>query len=252
MRKTTLAFILGGSFLLTLAAVWFKRPVAVPADPPSAQAIAAPAAKPVVATATPEAVPTPAPALAIPEVALRTDAPRNDGKTSQQASAQYPKAVLSPGERWFVTGSGAQAGIYSSELDHSAGETIVRLMSIRDVPKDTFGAMVQTVSAEPYVGKRVRLTATVSTIGATDSAGIWFRADSTTGSVAFANTLVPEETLTGHTGWTDRSIVLDIPPGAVRLNYGSAIAGAGEVRMQKVKIEVVDPSVPVTVRGPAR
>jgi hypothetical protein len=58
--------------------------------------------------------------------------------------------------------------------------------------------------------------------------------------------------LTGHTGWTDRSIVLDIPPGAVRLNYGSAIAGAGEVRMQKVKIEVVDPSVPVTVRGPAR
>jgi hypothetical protein len=186
---------------------------------------------------------------AIPEVALRAQIPRADDPTPQQASAQYPKPVLSPGEHWLVTGSGAQAGIYSSELDHSTGETVVRLMSIRDVPKETFGAMVQSISAEPYEGKRVRLTASLRTIGAGEMAGIWFRADSATGSVAFANTLVPEERLSGDTGWTDRSIVLDIPHGALRLLYGSLLAGGGEVRMQKVKIEVVDSSVPATVRA---
>jgi hypothetical protein len=250
MRKTTLFIILGGSFLATLAVVWFNRPAPAPVDPP-AQVSAAMAAQPVVVTTRPEAKPTPMQAL--PEVALRAEPPRNEAPPSQQPSTtQYPKPVLSPGERWLVTGSGAQAGIYSSELDHSTGETIVRLMSIRDVPKDTFGAMVQSVSAEPYVGKRVRLTASLSTIGASDRAGIWFRADSPTGQVAFANTLVPEEMLSGHTGWTDRSIVLDIPPGAVRHNYGSLISGAGEVRMQKVKIEVVVSRVPVTVRGPGR
>lgn len=111
-----------------------------------------------------------------------------------------------------------------------------------------FFAINQTLSAEDYRGKRVRLKGQVKTKDVEKWAGFWLRADDEKKIVAFDN--MQRRGIIGTTGWQPAEIVLDIPPEAEKLTFGLILDGKGKAWMRDVTFEVVDATVPLT--APAR
>ncbi|MDR3736536.1 MAG: hypothetical protein P4L10_13500 [Acidobacteriaceae bacterium] len=111
-----------------------------------------------------------------------------------------------------------------------------------------FGSLMQSFSAEQFLGKRVRLRAWVRALNATGWAGIWMRVDKASGPVAFDN--MESRPIKGTTGWTSYDVVLDVPQDATTISLGILLNGPGRVWMSGVKFEAVDKDVPVTGAPP--
>lgn len=107
-----------------------------------------------------------------------------------------------------------------------------------------FGTLMQMIRADKYAGKRLRLTAFVKSDGARDGAGLWMRVDKGSQSVAFDN--MQDRPIKGTTGWKTYQVVLDVPTDATGISFGVLLSGPGEVWLNRVKLEVVGPDVPVT------
>lgn len=111
-----------------------------------------------------------------------------------------------------------------------------------------FGCLMQSVSAEAYRGRTLRLSAELKA----DRAGlgtIWMRIDGPSASgLRFDNMMERshEGVLSGTTVWLDRSVVLDVPEDATSLHYGFFLRGLGQLRARAFRLEIVDPVVSVT------
>lgn len=111
-----------------------------------------------------------------------------------------------------------------------------------------FFALNQTLSADNYRSKRVRLMGQIKTKDVEKWAGFWLRADDEKKIVAFDN--MQRRGITGTTDWQSAEIVLDIPAEAEKLTFGLILDGKGKAWMRDVTFEVVDASTPLT--APAR
>jgi hypothetical protein len=109
-----------------------------------------------------------------------------------------------------------------------------------------FGTLMQFISAHNYLGQRVRFRAMVRSQDVRDWAGLWMRVDKGTQAVAFDN--MQSHPIKGTNDWKLYEVVLDVPTDATSLSFGALVAGAGEVRMNHVSIEVVTSEVPTTAR----
>jgi len=109
-----------------------------------------------------------------------------------------------------------------------------------------FGTLMQTASAEPYRGKRVRMSAWARSEAVSHGwAGLWFRVDDRTGtSTAFDN--MKDRALTGTTPWRRYEIVLDVAPDATLIAFGALLTGEGAITIDDFAFEIVDASVPIT------
>lgn len=124
-----------------------------------------------------------------------------------------------------------------SAIDRLAGETAV---------------LMQSVMVENFHGRRIRLAAELCTEDA-DLATIWLRGDSATGQpLCFDNMLNRSEdgALTGTTGWSERKIVLYIPPAVASLHYGFLLRGTGRAWARGFSLEAVGEHVPITEPAP--
>src|SRR6202163_3923712 len=105
--------------------------------------------------------------------------------------------------------------------------------------------MMQQFAADDYLGKRVRISATVGTENATGWVGLWMRTDSAERSaVTFDN--MKDRPITGTTGWNRTAVVLDVPANASLIAFGVIVSGEGAAWLDDVKFEVVPNSVPTT------
>ncbi len=137
-----------------------------------------------------------------------------------------------------------------SEPDHyemgtaSVGDR--RVAYIRPAIEDPqpFGTLMQMINADDYKSERIRLSATVKTIGVLHAA-MWMRIDGRRKpSLQFDN--MDNRPIVGDTGWTRYSIVLDVPRQAQKIAFGVFSSGKGEVLFDDFSLEVVDQSVPST------
>jgi hypothetical protein len=112
---------------------------------------------------------------------------------------------------------------------------------------NTFGTLMQSVRADDYLGRRVRLSAFLRTNGVTDWAGLWLRVDQKSG----ANTLdnMQNRPIRGNTEWTEYHCVLDVPADASSLHFGVLQTGPGTTWLDDVRLGIVDTSVPTTNAG---
>lgn len=116
-----------------------------------------------------------------------------------------------------------------------------------------FGGMMQTTSAENYVGKRVRLSGWVKTAEANQGGGhLWLRIDGQERGQMLGFDNMDNRAVKGTTDWQEASIVLDVPPGASALAYGFFVSGGGKMWVNGQRIEEVGPDVPLTNLLPAR
>ncbi|WP_090452916.1 hypothetical protein [Dyella sp. OK004] len=145
---------------------------------------------------------------------------------------------------WFVAGTaresydvGTQAG------DRRPGD---RNAFIRAKPESSgFGTLMQTIRADTYIGKRLRLSGFMRTKDAI-SAAMWMRIDGSNKEVVgFDN--MSSRPLRGNTEWRRYEIVLDIPDNAKAIAFGFLLEGnKGEVLADDFKLDVVSKDVPLT------
>ncbi len=147
---------------------------------------------------------------------------------------------------WWVTGDQPQQYTFSRDTtlkQNGASSGLLKFTS-SEVPKG-FGSVVQSFSADEYLGKRVRLSAYVKTQGVKDWAGLWMRIDGEKYKVlGFDN--MENRPIKGTTDWKKYEIVLDVPAESVTMNIGLLLTGEGQVWWDDVRLEVVDNSVPTT------
>jgi hypothetical protein len=114
-----------------------------------------------------------------------------------------------------------------------------------------FGTLLQSVGAESYRGKRIRLSGWVRAEGIEPGwAGLWLRVDGPADEDGQAEVLafdnMGDRKITGTSDWTRHDIVLEVPETAESLFYGLLLQQTGQVWMDELQIEVVTGDVPVT------
>lgn len=156
-------------------------------------------------------------------------------------------APLALPEGWHTSGNSTAKS--RAGLDPDLPGTVAiesRLDRAEQIAEDDFLTVMQGVDASPFRGQRLRLRANLKSENA-DGVTIWFRIDGPNGLLRFDN-LERSQTagpLTGSAGWTERTIVLDVPDQATSLNYGCYLKGRGRGWVKDFTLDPVDESVPL-------
>lgn len=158
---------------------------------------------------------------------------------------------------WSITRL-TDRSVYRLGLDRSEpGTALIESRVARghraDPDDDRFASLMQSVIADSYRGLRIRLTARLRTEDA--SAGtIWMRVDAAPGAVLRFDNMLKRDSLgalRGTVAWTERCIVLDVPPEAASIHYGFLLQNDGRVWAREFRLESVGQDVPPTVgQGP--
>lgn len=146
---------------------------------------------------------------------------------------------------WFAAGNSPDQ--YTMGIDNSIHYTGMSSAFIKSKSPKTnqFATLMQTISAERYTGKRIRLTGYVKSENVTEWSGMWMRIDSREGQqLCFDN--MRNRPIKGTTDWTKCSVVLDVPEDGGSVNFGVLLTGDGEVWCDDFKLEAVGKDVPVT------
>lgn len=107
-----------------------------------------------------------------------------------------------------------------------------------------FGTLMQMFKADQYREKRLRLSGFVKTEQA-HMAGLWMRIDGKDEEpLAFDN--MQDRPISGTTDWMSYEVVLNVSASAQAIAFGILLGGPGQVWVDGIRLEEVDPSVPVT------
>jgi hypothetical protein len=151
---------------------------------------------------------------------------------------------------WFMAGTKPSA--YAAEIDPANahdGHPALHMHSLSDAKVEGFGTVMQKISADKYLGKRVRFSGYMKSDKVTSWAGFWMRVDNDKGqSPEFDN--MQSRAIKGTTDWKKYDIVLDVPrKDSVYIAFGFLMDETGDIWVSGMKMEVVDKSVPVTAGG---
>ena len=107
--------------------------------------------------------------------------------------------------------------------------------------------LAQSVRADAYRGKRVRLTGFLKTIGVNEGTAVLFMRVDGEGTVQSSD-FMENRPLMLTTDWGRQEIVLDIPRNAVGFTYGFMLGGSGQAWLDDVQLDLVGNDVPTTGR----
>jgi len=140
---------------------------------------------------------------------------------------------------WFMAGNKPEN--YHSGVD---ADGTAFLASKSDAATEGFGTMMQSIKADNYAGKRVRLRASVRSENVQGWAGLWMRVDK--GTAAFSIDNMASRPIKGTTAWNTYDVVLDVPADATGIAFGTLMESSGEVWLNHVSLEVVGTDVKPT------
>jgi hypothetical protein len=162
-----------------------------------------------------------------------------------QKIAAMPPQNCQTVDGWYLVGSAVEH--YSTGTDPNVSRSkqpTVYVKSIID-PATGFGTASKGILAEPYRGKRLRMTAWLKTENVTGWAGIWMRIDGPNRkSLGFDN--MQERPLKGTLDWKRYAIVLDVPEESIHVAFGVMLNGNGQIWADDVCFETVSRDVPTT------
>ena len=147
---------------------------------------------------------------------------------------------------WFVSGDHAssyQAGIDNVETTSGKGAKFLRYAQGED---KGYASLVQVISAQRYLGQRVRFRAMIKTRNVSNWAGLWMQVQGKQReNAAFYNS--GDRPIKGTTGWQARSVTLDVPEDGTTIGFGVINSGSGQVWIDELSFEIVGKDVPVDV-----
>ena len=146
---------------------------------------------------------------------------------------------------WFAAGSNPSE--YEMRMDNSQYQNGSSSASLKSKsPKENqFGTLMQTISADNYLEKRLQLSGYVKSENVKGWSGIWMRIDGGKNKqLGFDN--MKDRAIKGTTDWTKYEIVLDVPSNSKAISYGVLLGGEGKVWFDNFKLEEVEKNVPRT------
>lgn len=152
--------------------------------------------------------------------------------TSNEANAQSI-------DGWFISGSKKES--YEIGLDKSVYKSggISAYLESNQTKIEGFGTLMQTCSAENYLGKRIKMIAYIKSENVVNKAGMWLRVDSKEPRKTLGFDNMKDRPIKGNINWTKYEIVLDVPQESDLLNFGVLINGTGKVWIDDIKFEIV-------------
>lgn len=167
-------------------------------------------------------------------------------------AARLDRPALPLPTDWIISGSNPNA--YEMGVDKAEGAALIRsrpaLLELHPNDRPTgFGTLMQSIKADRYVGRRLRLDAQLKTKDVTGAGTIWLRVDGEgKNTLAFDNMERRGRAgvLTGTTGWSDRSIVLDVSAGARSIHFGFFLRGEGWTWARGLQLREAEASEPTT------
>ena len=143
-------------------------------------------------------------------------------------------------EGWFLAGNKSESYVIGlDDSDYKTGSNSAFLVSTKK-EIDGFGTLMQSCSADEFLGKRIKMTAYIKCEKVVDWAGMWFRVDSkkTGNMLSFDN--MQDRPIKGNRDWARYEITLDVPKESGVLSFGVLLSGTGKVWFDNVHFEVVD------------
>ncbi len=145
---------------------------------------------------------------------------------------------------WQLAGSKPQDfEVIADEKIKHAGKASLRL----DFTGELFAGFMtfhQTIKADAYRGKRVRLSAWVKTKSPDSHAQLWFRLDALKRMPGFDN--MGQRPIKGITDWQKYDLVLDVPDDVVAMVFGIMSHNQGTIWADDFSLEIVGNDVAVT------
>lgn len=147
---------------------------------------------------------------------------------------------------WFISGDHAtsyQAGIDNVETSSGKGAKFLRYAQGED---KGYGTLTQVISAQRYLGQRVRFRAMIKTRDVNNWSGLWMQVQAEQRlHGTYYNSY--DKQIKGSTSWQMRSVTLDVPDDGSTIAFGVINAGRGQVWIDELSFEVVGKDVPVDV-----
>lgn len=107
--------------------------------------------------------------------------------------------------------------------------------------------LAQSIRADAYRGKRIRLSGYLKTIGVNEGTAVLFMRVDGNGVVQTSD-FMQNRPMMLTTDWEKEDIVLDVPRDAIGITYGFLLGGSGQAWLDDLAIDVVDNDVPTTGR----
>jgi len=148
---------------------------------------------------------------------------------------------------WLLAGTKPSEYEVGVDVDQMYQGHATAFLKSKTLNADGFGTLMQSIKAEQYLGRKVRLSGLVKSEEVLGWAGLWMRVDKEKSPVAFDN--MENRAIKGTTGWQRYDVVLDVPTNATAISFGILLAGSGVVWLNGTKFDVVDADVPVTNTG---
>lgn len=150
---------------------------------------------------------------------------------------------------WIRTGDSHHS--YRSGLDPQSGVALIENLPDQNRLGDgAFCTLMQSVSAEPYLGRRIRLIGEIRTDNAPQGGTIWLRIDGENArNLRFDNLEGHGDdkgVVKGTSDWVTREIVFDVPDEAASVHFGFFLKGMGRCQARRFALDIVDDSVAVT------
>lgn len=109
------------------------------------------------------------------------------------------------------------------------------------------GILQQSVRADAYRGRRVRLSGWLRAVAGEGPGGVsrlWVRVDGAAG--ALASDYMNARPVAGTREWAPYTLVVDVPREAVGITFGVALTGGGQLWVDDLALEAVGADVAVT------
>lgn len=139
---------------------------------------------------------------------------------------------------------------YEASMDRQqkrTGSASVHLKSKLNGPPMKLGNLMQTIAAEQFRGKKVRLIGFARTANNPEGAFMWLRADAP--SKSRLDTM-SDRPIAESNEWRRAEIIMEIPTDAGALAFGFTLYGKGELWADDVSLELAPPDAKSTVRFP--
>lgn len=149
---------------------------------------------------------------------------------------------------WIVAGSHPKSYDMGTAIGEGRDGKNCATIQSKDRSIPGFGTLMQIMSSENYLGKRVRMTGYVKTLNVKNWCGLWMRCDSDKKGRMLAFDNMENRRITETTDWKSYSIVLDVPKETASIAFGVLLAGTGQVWFDEIKFEIVSDTVPTTGR----
>lgn len=95
--------------------------------------------------------------------------------------------------------------------------------------------LLQKISAQGYLGRRLELTGYLRTSEVTGWAGLWVRVDGPDGEVLHFDNMM-DRPVKGTTSWKRYHLTVDVPGDSQEVHFGALLSGRGQVWVDDLKL----------------